>query len=174
MEYNKEVYEEKFVEFLKDKRIIKTEETFKIKLFLDKSKNSLQIAKHHKDIKPKEDQPKKHHWNYWAITISYYSILYAAKAAIISKGYDAKDHLATQVALGKLLVPTEIEKEDLEILNEAQKIFEEEYITYFEDARIESHKARYSAIKKYEEKRINEIFEKARKFTLKISLMLQH
>ena len=33
-----------------------------------------------------------------------------------------------RVALGHLLVPTELEKEDLEILNQSHKIFEDEYI----------------------------------------------
>ncbi|MFH0989443.1 MAG: HEPN domain-containing protein [bacterium] len=145
-----------------------------IKLFLEKSENSLQIAAFHKDIKPNESQPEKLYWHYWAIVISYYSMLYAAKAAILSKGYEVKSHDAAQVALGHLLVPDKIEKEDLEILNQSQKIFEEEYVRYFAEAKKESHIARYSAIKSYTERQVKEIFENARKFIAKIVLMLEN
>lgn len=172
MQYNKEKYEELFESFKEDDRIKKSSETFKIKLFLEKSESSLFIANHHKKIKPTKDEPSKLHWNYWAITISYYSMLYAAKAAILSKGYEVRDHFAAQVALGHLLVPDKIEKEDLELLEQAHKIFEDEYIKFFEDARTESHTARYSALKKYTEKRVDEIFQNARKFIAKIRIIL--
>lgn len=153
-------------------RIRKSRESFKIKLFLTKGENSLLIAKHVKEIQPTEDQPPKLHWDYWAITISYYSMLYAAKAAILSKGYEVKDHDAAQIALGHLLVPDKLEREDLEILNQSQKIFEDEYIYYFEEAKKESHIARYSAIKTYSERRLQEIFDYATKFVAKIGLIL--
>jgi len=119
------------------------------------------------------DQPKKIYWNYWAITVSYYSMLYAAKALILSKGYEVKDHDACQVALGYLCVPDAIEKEDLELLNQSYRIFEDEYVKYFEDAKRESHIARHAAIKTYTERRLEEIFENARKFVSKISLILK-
>ena len=171
MQYDKGRYKESFQEFLEQGRVVESKQNFKIKLFLEKADNSLMIAKHHKDIKPK-DQPKKLHWNYWAITISYYSMLYSAKAAILSKGYEVKDHMAAQVALGHLLVPDEIEKEDLELLNQAYKIFEDEYIKYFEDARIESHTARYSALKRYTERQVEHIFVNASKFIGKIKFII--
>lgn len=171
MEFDKNEYEIKFNEYVDD-RIVKSSQTFKIKLFLDKADNSLVIAKFHKNINPSKDLPSKLHWNYWAITISYYAMLYSAKAAILSKGYEVKDHLAAQIALGYLLVPDKIEKEDLELLNQAYKIFEDEYIKYFENARIESHTARYSAIKTYTEKSVFEIYKNAREFVLKIRKML--
>ena len=172
MELNKEEYKKLFQEFLKEKRVIKSSQSFKIKLFLEKAENSLLIAKYIKEMQPNKDQPKRLYWDYWAITISYYSMLYAAKAAILSKGYEAKDHDAAQIALGHLLVPDEIEKEDLEILNQSYKIFEDEYVKYFEDAKTESYIARYSAIKTYAERRMNEIFHNATKFSGKISLIL--
>ena len=95
-------------------------------------------------------------------------MLYAAKAAILNKGYEAKTHEAAQIALGHLLIPTQIEKEDLELLEQAHKIFEDEYVKYFEDARKESHTARYTAIKTYSERQLEEIYENARKFIEKI------
>ncbi len=165
-------YKDLFDEFLNKERIIESTNTFKIKLFLDKGENSLQIAKHHKDIIPEKEEPKKLYWNYWAITISYYSMLYCAKALILKKGYEVHDHDAAQVALGYLCVPNEMEKEDLELLNQSFKIFEDEYVKYFEDAKTESHIARYSAIKTYTERRLDEIYENARKFVAKISLIL--
>jgi uncharacterized protein (UPF0332 family) len=171
MKYEKEVYSKLFKENL-GTSITTSESTFKIKLFLEKAENSLIIAKFHKDLVPKKEQPKKLYWNYWAITISYYSILYATKALIHTKGYEVTDHLSAQIALGHLFVPDKIEKEDLELLNQAHKIFEEEYITYFDDARRESHHARYSAIKSYDERRLNEIYENARKFILKVKLII--
>ena len=166
-------YKEEFEEYAETKRIKKSTETFKIKLFLEKGENSLLIAKYIKDIGPAKDQPKKIYWNYWAITVSYYSMLYAAKALILSKGYEVKDHDACQVALGYLCVPDAIEKEDLELLNQSYRIFEDEYVKYFEDAKRESHIARYAAIKTYTERRLEEIFENARKFVSKISLILK-
>jgi len=165
-------YKEQFDEFLNKGRITISADAFKIKLFLDKGENSLQIAKHHKDIILKQGEPKKLYWNYWAIIISYYSMLYSAKALILKKGYEVHDHDAAQVALGYLCVPDEIEKEDLEILGKSFKIFEDEYVKYFEDAKTESHIARYSAIKTYTERRLDEIYENARKLVAKISLIM--
>src|SRR3989344_6392051 len=112
-------YKDLFDEFLKKERITESTKTFKIKLFLDKGENSLQIAKHHKDMIPEQGEPKKLYWNYWAITICYYSMLYCAKALILKKGYEVHDHDAAQVALGYLCVPNEMEKEDLELLNQS-------------------------------------------------------
>jgi uncharacterized protein (UPF0332 family) len=132
-------YKKLFEEFVKARRITKSNDSFKISLFLKKGENSLLIAKHNKDIKPKQGEPEKTYWNYWAITISYYAMLYSAKALILTKGYEVHDHDAAQIALGYLCVPEEIEKEDLELLNQSYKIFEDEYIKYFEDAKTESH-----------------------------------
>lgn len=173
MEFDKKEYQKMFEECLKEKRIKKSQQSFKIKLFLEKAENSLLIAKHTKEIQPSKDQPKKLFWDYWAITISYYSMLYAAKAAILSKGYEVSDHDAAQIALGRLLVPDEIEKEDLEILNQSYKIFEDEYVHYFEDAKKESHIARYSAIKTYTKRRLDEICNNSTDFVAKIGLILQ-
>ncbi|MBS3168365.1 HEPN domain-containing protein [Candidatus Woesearchaeota archaeon] len=173
MPFDKKTYEQLFRECITDKRIKKSQELFKIKLFLQKGENSLLIAKSMKEKKPSKYESAKIYLDYWAITISYYSMLYAAKAAILSKGYEVSDHDAAQIALGHLLVPDGLEKEDLEILNQAHKIFEEEYIHYFEDAKKESHIVRYSAIKSYTKRRLDEIFENARKFVAKITLMLQ-
>jgi len=167
-------YEEEFKEFVKSGRIHKSQDTFKIKLFLQKGENSLLIAKHTKDIEPGKELPKKLFWDYWAITISYYSMLYAAKALILSKGYEAGDHDACQIALGRLCVPDQIEKEDLELLDQSYKIFEDEYVKYFEDAKTESHIARYSAIKTYTARRLEQVFENARKFVGKASLILEN
>ena len=173
MRFERKIYADLFSTALAEKRIKKSQEIFKIKLFLDKAENSLLIAKHVKEIKPVKDQPPKLHWNYWSITISYYSMLYAAKAAILSKGYEVSDHEAAQIALGHLLVPNEMEKEDLELLNQSHKIFEDEYVHYFEDAKTESHIARYSAIKTYTERRLQEVFENATKFVAKVAFILE-
>nr|MBI4156931.1 HEPN domain-containing protein [Candidatus Woesearchaeota archaeon] len=172
MEFDQKVYANLFKNAFAENRIKKSKDSFKIKLFLEKAENSLLIAKHIKDIKPAKDQPLKLHWNYWAIIISYYSMLYATKAAILSKGYEVYDHDAAQIALGHLLVPDKLERNDLEILNQSHKIFEDEYVHYFEDAKKESHIARYSAIKTYTERRLQEIFDNAIKFVAKIGLIL--
>jgi uncharacterized protein (UPF0332 family) len=166
-------YKEQFEKYSRTKRITQSKDIYKIKLFLEKGENSLLIAKHLKEIKPEQEEPKKLYWNYWAITVSYYSMLYSAKALVLSKGYEVHDHDACQIALGHLCVPDKIEKEDLELLNQSYKIFEDEYVKYFEDAKIESHNARYSAIKTYTERRLDEIFENARKFVSKAVLILQ-
>lgn len=172
MKDDKQYYKEKFNEEIREKNIVESNAEYKVKQFLKKSESSLAIAEFHKNIEPKEGQPKKLYWLYWAITISYYSILYASKAMILTKGYEVKTHEAAQTALGRLCLQTEIEREDLKLLNESQKIFEEEYITYFQDARKESNLARYSAGKTYSERRVEEIYENARKFILKIKTIL--
>ena len=165
-------YKRLFEEYVRDNRITKSGNSFKVKLFLKKGENSLLIAKHIKDVKPGQGEPERLYWDYWAITISYYSMLYCAKALILTKSYEVHDHDAAHVALGYLCVPSEMEKEDLEILNQSYKIFEDEYVKYFEDAKKESHIARYSAIKTYTERRLSEIFENARKFVSKTALIL--
>src|SRR3989338_7682835 len=172
MEFNKQLYKEMFADCIRQKRIKKSQEFFKIKLFLQKAENSLLIAKVHKEIKPNKNQAPKLYWDYWAITIAYYSMLYAAKAAIISKGYEVSDHDAAQIALGHLLVTDALEKEDLELLNQAYKILEDEYVHFFEDAKTESHIARYSAIHTYTRRRVEEIFENATQFVAKMGLIL--
>lgn len=165
-------YKERFGEHLNAGRITRSNKSFKIKLFLEKGENSLLIANHLKAIRPKNGEAKKLFWNYWAITVSYYSMLYCAKALILTKGYEVHDHDAAQIALGHLCIPSDIEKEDLEMLDQSHKIFEDEYVKYFEDAKIESHIARYAAIKTYTERRLEEIFENARKFVAKVSLII--
>jgi|SRR3989344_7277570 len=172
MPFDKKIYSNLFKKAVSENRIKKSQDIFKIKQFFQRAESSLLIAKHIKEINPSNEQPQKIHWNYWAITISYYSMLYAAKAAILSRGYESEDHEAVQIALGHLLVPDELKKEDLEILDQSYKIFEEEYVYYFEDARKESHIARYSAVKTYTERRLDEIFDNATKFIAKISLIL--
>jgi len=168
-----EKYKPQFEECVKNKRITLSKEFFKIRLFLKKGENSLLIAKHIKEFKPGRGEPEKSYWNYWAITISYYAMLYTAKSLILTKGYEVHDHDAAQIALGWLCVPSQIEKEDLELLNQAHKIFEDEYVKYFEEAKIESHIARYSAIKSYTQRQLDEIFENARKFVSKAALILE-
>ena len=118
MKFDKTIYAQQFEECIKDHTIKQSKEFFKIKLFLQKAENSLQIA------------------------------------------------------VGYLLVPDQIEKEDLEILNQSWKIFEDEYVQYFEDAKTESHIARYTAIQSYTTRRVEEIVENARKFVAKITLIL--
>ncbi len=167
MEFNKKEYERLFNMYFRDEIIKKSNAIFKINLFLQKSENSLLIAKFIKEL------PKKMYWDYWAITICYYSMLYAAKAVILSKSYEVMGHDPAQIALGHLLVPSEMEKEDLEILDQSYKIFEDEYIKYFDDAKRESKIARYKAIKTYTERRLDEIFNNATKFVGKIALILQ-
>ena len=71
MTFDKVEYEKLFDNYLVYNRIKNSEDIFKIKLFLEKAENSLQIAKFVKDMPPTKDLPKKLHWNYWAITLSY-------------------------------------------------------------------------------------------------------
>ncbi len=166
-------YQAQFKELLEQGKIRPSSQIFKIKLFLKKGESSLLIAKHIKERKPEKGEPEKLYWNYWAITVSYYSMLYCAKALILSKGYETHSHDAAQVALGYLCIPSQIEREDLELLNQSYKIFEDEYVKYFEEAKRESHIARYTAIKTYTERQLNDIFENARKFVSKVVLLLQ-
>jgi len=169
MNSNKKLIEDKFLKLLSENIIVKSNQSFKIKLFLDRSKASFQIAKFHEN--PPEE-PEKIFWYYWAITISYYSMLYSAKAIILSKGYEVKTHESAEIALSYLLIPDELEKEDLILLNQAHKIFEDEYVKYFQDGRTESYVSRYNARPGYTERQLKQILENSRKFISKIFLML--
>ena len=169
MELNeyKEEFEKLLAENGKKKFFIKeSNASFKINKFVKKGRDSLSLANH---IKNSNENAK----NYWIITICYYSMLYLAKAAILTKGYETDDHYSTQVALAHLLIPGKIEREDLELLEKAYKIFEEDYVDYFEDARKESNTSRYSATKVYAERRVKEIFENSTAFVQKLSIMLE-
>jgi uncharacterized protein (UPF0332 family) len=170
MAFDKENYKEKFNKLKEEGHLTRSSASFKIKLFLEKAEASFLIANYHKT--PPEISEKIYWWQ-WSITIAYYAMLYAAKAAILTKGYEVKTHEAAQIALGHLLVPDKLEKEDLEILNQAHKIFEDEYVKYFEDARNESSTARYQARPSYTERRVNEILENSKKFVSKISMMIK-
>jgi len=171
MEFDKAFYKKEFDRLvsLKSERkffIKKSNASFKINKFAKKGSDSLELANF-------INNSKQNAKDYWTITVSYYSMLYSAKAAIMTKGYETDDHYATQIALGHLLVPNEIEKEDLKLLEQAYKIFEDDYVEFFNDARKESSVSRYSATKVYTEKRVNEILENAKKFISKISLILE-
>lgn len=171
MEFDKEHYKEEFERLLEEKKeykffIKKSAALFKIKGFTRKGVDSLELA----DFVGRSGKSAA---MYWTITMCYYSMLYMAKAATLSKGYETDDHYSTQIALGHLLVPDELEKEDLELLDQAHRIFEDDYVEYFEDARKESSVSKYSPTKVYAERRVREILENARKFVAKLRIMLE-
>ena len=171
MEFNKTYYQEEFERLLNFKEgkkffVKRSSASFKINKFIKKGIDSFELA----DFVNKSGLSAG---NYWTITICYYSMLYLAKAAVLTKGYETDDHYATQIALGHLLIPDKLEREDLELLDQAHKIFEDEYIDYFEDARKESSISRYSPSRVYAERRIREIIEIARKFIEKIRIILE-
>jgi uncharacterized protein (UPF0332 family) len=170
MEFNKKRYQQEFNKLLKlnleRKFFIKESNlTFKVSKFSKKGRDSLDLAKFIKNSNQKAKE-------YWTITICYYAMLYSAKSIILTKGYETDDHYSTQIALGHLLVPDKIEKEDLELLNQAFKIFKNDYIDYFHDARKESSISKYSSTKMYTKRRVSEIYEKAKKFIAKINEIL--
>lgn len=185
MEFDLEWYEQKFRELLlnntEDKFFIRrSNHDFKTKLYREKGWESFRIASFllsgtkNSSLRNKLDLPEPLFLNYWIIIISYYSMLYLAKALILTKGYETDDHFSTEVALAKLfVVVNELEKEDLEILNQSYKIFEEEYITYFQEARKEARDSRYYALKSYEKGRVNTIYNNAKKFIAKANLILE-
>lgn len=100
MEFDKEFYKAEFERLLKEKEkrkffIKKSNALFKINKFIKKGTDSFELANF---IKSSKQSAK----DYWTITICYYSMLYMAKAAILTKGYETDDHYATQIALGYL------------------------------------------------------------------------
>ena len=171
MEFDKEFYKSEFKRLLNKKEerkfyIRESSASFKIKKFIKKGIDSFELANYAKN----SEQNAK---DYWTIVICYYAMLYLAKAAILTKGYETDDHYATQIALGHLLIPDKIEKEDLELLEQSYRIFEDDYVEYFDDARKESSISRYSATKVYTQRRVEEIFEKSRKFIEKLRIILE-
>ena len=55
----------------------------------------------------------------------------------------------------------------------AHKIFEDDYIDYFEEARKESRISKYSPTKVYTQRRVKEILEISRKFIEKLLIILE-
>lgn len=171
MEFDKQYYKKEFERLLKLKEerkffIKRSSASFKISRFIKKGADSFELAYF-------INKSKLAAKGCWTITVCYYSMLYLAKAIILTKGYETDDHYATQIALGHLLIPDKLEKEDLELLDQAHKIFEDEYIEYFEEARKESSISRYSPTKVYTERRVKEIIEIARKFIEKIRVIIE-
>lgn len=162
-------YKQRFEELYARGFIVDSTASFKIKLFVQKAEESVVIAN---NLSKPPAESTNQYWYAWAITVAYYAMLYAAKAAILKKYYEVKTHEAAEIALAHLLIPDELKKEDLELLGQAHKLFEEEYLEYFKDARTESSTARYQAKPSYTQRRMNEVLENARKFVAKISLML--
>lgn len=166
---DKEAYEARFKELEKEGSIRFSTDHYKIKQFMDKADASLLIASH---LKKQSKEPERLYWLQWTITLSYYSMLYSAKAAILQKNHEVKTHDAAEIALGHLLIPSQLKKEDLETLQQAHKIFEDEYLKSFHETRKESQAARYHARPSYTQRQAEEIFEKARKFIEKIHEIL--
>ena len=101
MEFNKTYYQEEFERLLNFKEgkkffVKRSSASFKINKFIKKGIDSFELA----DFVNKSGLSAG---NYWTITICYYSMLYLAKAAVLTKGYETDDHYATQIALGHLL-----------------------------------------------------------------------
>ncbi len=185
MNFDKQWYEEKFKELLnyhsEEKFFIReSDQFFKIQLYREKGLESFRISSFllsmtkNTPLRDKLDLPNPRFLNYWIIIISYYSMLYLAKALIFTKGYETDDHLSTEVALAKLFIITdELEKEDLEILNQSYKILEDEYIIYFQEARKEARDSRYHTLKSYETEKVNTIHNHAKQFIAKLNLILE-
>lgn len=171
-EFDRQHYREEFNRLLNLKSdrkffIKKSSALFKMRRYIIKGTDSLALA----TFIQESGQPAK---DYWTITVCYYSMLYLAKAAVLSRGYETDDHYATQIALGHLLVPGELEREDLLLLEQAHKIFEDDYVGYFEEAWKESSISKYSPTKVYTERRVREIMEIARKFVEKVRVVLEN
>lgn len=93
MEFNKTDYKAEFERLLNFKEgkkffIRKSNASFKINKFIRKGTDSFELA----DFVNKSRLAAG---NYWTIIICYYSMLYLAKAAILTKGYETDDHYAT-------------------------------------------------------------------------------
>lgn len=168
---NKKFYEKQFKTLLKAKSgkkfyIKKSEAFFKIKKYIDKATQSFELAQF---IKNSNQNAK----DYWAITICYYSMLYLAKALILTKGYETDDHHSTQISLTKLFSPEKIDNKDINYFNQTKIILEQEYINYFEDAKKESHTSRYDPTKTYKTRRVEEVFSNTQEFISKLLILLE-
>ncbi len=169
MGFNKRHYAHEFerllrVELNRKFFIKKSAAKYKQKGYINKGTDSFTLA----NFLQETAQPAK---DYWTITICYYSMLYLAKAAILSKGYETDDHYATQIALGHLFVPDQLEKEDLLLLEQAHKILEDDYVTAFEEVRQESAISKYSPNHAYTGRRVEEVTVIAGQFIRKIQTM---
>lgn len=168
---NKKFYEQQFKTLLKKSSgkkfyIKNSDATFKIKKYIDKATQSFELAQF---VKTSNQNAK----DYWTITICYYSMLYLAKALILTKGYETDDHHSTQISLKKLFSPEKINEKDIKNFNQTIIILEQEYINYFEDAKKESHASRYDPTKTYKTRRVEEVFANAQEFISKLIILLE-
>ncbi|MDD5192207.1 MAG: HEPN domain-containing protein [Candidatus Nanoarchaeia archaeon] len=171
MIFNTKFYKREFERLLKTKKrkkfyIKNSTSLFKIKKFIKKGVDSFELAGFIK----KSSQNAK---DYWTIVICYYSMLYLAKALILTKDYETDDHYSTQIALGHLFLEDKLNQQDIEVLNKAYQTFEQEYIDYFHDARKESKISRYSTTTIYSQRRVEEIYHNSKKFIAKLLVLLE-
>ncbi len=111
-------YEPRFDELRTTGFIVQSTAHFKIPLFLRKAKESFLLAHH---LHPDATEERRLCWFQWAIAIHYYAMLYAAKAALLTRSVseEVERHEAALVALVALLHPAPLERADLELLDQA-------------------------------------------------------
>ena len=168
---NKKFYDKEFSKLLKKESktkffIKKSNAKFKIEKYKEKALQNFELV----NYILKSNQSAK---DYWSITISYYSMLYLAKAIILTKNYETDDHYSTQIALAHLFLKKNLDEKDINAFQKAHETFENEYIDYFHDARKESNVSRYSTTKSYNERRVKEITHNTRKFLNKLLIILE-
>ena len=78
MQFQKEIYEQKFKELLEQKQIVKSNASFKINLFFKKAESSYLIAHF---LKKQKENPEQLYWWQWTIT---YKLLFDALCGEIS------------------------------------------------------------------------------------------
>jgi len=105
-------------------------------------------------------------FNDWAIVSAYYSIYHASLALCALKGYSTKDHFATLLILIEEFYQTQLNREEIEMVNKTT--LEKEQVLYYIEAKNKRTKASYSTQKIFDKSGAEILQRKAIAFTNKV------
>jgi len=143
--------------YLKHKTLTKqTVNNAEIEGHIEKAEHNLEFTKAILDLKQ---------FNDWVVVGCYYSIYHIALALSLKKGYFSKNHDATLCILIKEYYKKDLSQEDIELLNEIY--FDNEDVLIYTQSKDEREKASYSTQILFDEKRVEELRQKANLFVRK-------
>lgn len=159
---NKERRQKDFEKYLKLNKIKKeTEIKELVQGHINKADHNLKFVTSTLELKE---------FNDWAIVSAYYSIYHASLALCALKGYSTKDHLATLLILIKDFYQTQLDKEEIEMVNKTT--IEKEEVLYYIQSKTERTKASYSTNILFDKKDAEELQKQAIKFVNKVKEIL--
>lgn len=158
---NPDLVKDTINQFMKEGTIVKNDSLHEIKGHLLKSEHNMNFISF----------LDKSEFLDWAITGCYYAAYHAALALIISKGYFSKNHLATLLILIKEFYKKELNKQDIESLN---NILDYEDILFYVESKNKRENASYSTNIMYDQKELSDLRLKTISFVSRVKEIMQY